>query len=148
VNLLPSSVSQKLHTHQVQLCRLQSLFSQQFPKLFPTCACSFFFLLSRSFSWVTLCPGQCESVQLARQFSDFPCFTQPDLCNPAGQDGLFLHRQKQWRSAGSVYLLLVFLMSHIIFTFQQKHNNIVKEIKAKDLEIRIYRKKKREIHRR
>nr|XP_020042831.1 coiled-coil domain-containing protein 146 [Castor canadensis] len=31
---------------------------------------------------------------------------------------------------------------------QQKHNNIVKEIKAKDLEIRIYRKKKREIHRR
>ncbi|XP_048642145.1 coiled-coil domain-containing protein 146 isoform X2 [Marmota marmota marmota] len=31
---------------------------------------------------------------------------------------------------------------------QQKYNNIVKEIKAKDLEIRIYRKKKREIYRR
>ncbi|XP_023389407.1 coiled-coil domain-containing protein 146 isoform X2 [Pteropus vampyrus] len=31
---------------------------------------------------------------------------------------------------------------------QQKYTNIVKEIKAKDLEIRIHRKKKREIHRR
>ncbi|KAF6085507.1 coiled-coil domain containing 146 [Phyllostomus discolor] len=31
---------------------------------------------------------------------------------------------------------------------QQKYNNIVKDIKAKDLEIRIYKKKKREIHRR
>ncbi|XP_070120282.1 coiled-coil domain-containing protein 146 isoform X5 [Equus przewalskii] len=31
---------------------------------------------------------------------------------------------------------------------QQKYNSIVKEIKAKDLEIRIHRKKKREIHRR
>ncbi|XP_073754805.1 coiled-coil domain-containing protein 146 isoform X2 [Callorhinus ursinus] len=31
---------------------------------------------------------------------------------------------------------------------QQKYTNIVKEIKAKDLEIRIHKKKKREIHRR
>ncbi|XP_053753142.1 coiled-coil domain-containing protein 146 isoform X2 [Panthera pardus] len=31
---------------------------------------------------------------------------------------------------------------------QQKYSNIVKEIKAKDLEIRIHKKKKREIHRR
>ncbi|KAM9077614.1 coiled-coil domain-containing protein 146 [Megaptera novaeangliae] len=31
---------------------------------------------------------------------------------------------------------------------QQKYTNIVREIKAKDLEIRIHRKKKREIHRR
>ncbi|XP_012505798.1 PREDICTED: coiled-coil domain-containing protein 146 [Propithecus coquereli] len=31
---------------------------------------------------------------------------------------------------------------------QQKYNNIVKEIKAKDLEISIHKKKKREIHRR
>uniref|UniRef100_A0A5F9CSP4 Coiled-coil domain containing 146 n=1 Tax=Oryctolagus cuniculus TaxID=9986 RepID=A0A5F9CSP4_RABIT len=31
---------------------------------------------------------------------------------------------------------------------QQKYNNIIKEIRAKDLEIRIHRKKKREIHRR
>ncbi|XP_058153941.1 coiled-coil domain-containing protein 146 isoform X2 [Dasypus novemcinctus] len=31
---------------------------------------------------------------------------------------------------------------------QQKYTNIIKEIKAKDLEIRIHRKKKREIHRR
>ncbi|XP_027629153.1 coiled-coil domain-containing protein 146 [Tupaia chinensis] len=31
---------------------------------------------------------------------------------------------------------------------QQKHTNSVKEIKAKDLEIRIHKKKKREIHRR
>lgn len=31
---------------------------------------------------------------------------------------------------------------------QQKYNNIVKDIKAKDLEIGIYKKKKREIHRR
>ncbi|XP_045049774.2 coiled-coil domain-containing protein 146 isoform X2 [Desmodus rotundus] len=31
---------------------------------------------------------------------------------------------------------------------QQKYTNIVKDIKAKDLEIRIYKKKKREIHRR
>ncbi|XP_007942849.1 coiled-coil domain-containing protein 146 [Orycteropus afer afer] len=31
---------------------------------------------------------------------------------------------------------------------QQKYTNVTKEIKAKDLEIRIYKKKKREIHRR
>ncbi|KAM5303562.1 coiled-coil domain-containing protein 146 isoform 1-T1 [Glossophaga mutica] len=31
---------------------------------------------------------------------------------------------------------------------QQRYNNIVRDIKAKDLEIRIYKKKKREIHRR
>ncbi|EGV92786.1 Coiled-coil domain-containing protein 146 [Cricetulus griseus] len=31
---------------------------------------------------------------------------------------------------------------------QQKHSNVMKEIKAKDLEIRLYKKKKREIHRR
>ncbi|XP_037018120.2 coiled-coil domain-containing protein 146 [Artibeus jamaicensis] len=31
---------------------------------------------------------------------------------------------------------------------QQKYNDIMKDIKAKDLEIRIYKKKKREIHRR
>ncbi|XP_059113199.1 coiled-coil domain-containing protein 146 isoform X2 [Peromyscus eremicus] len=31
---------------------------------------------------------------------------------------------------------------------QQKHSNVIKEIKAKDLEIRLYKKKKYEIHRR
>ncbi|CAH7472811.1 Ccdc146 [Phodopus roborovskii] len=31
---------------------------------------------------------------------------------------------------------------------QQKHSNVIKEIKAKDLEIRLYKKKKHEIHRR
>lgn len=41
-----------------------------------------------------------------------------------------------------------FLISPIIFIFQQKYTSTVKEIKAKDLEIRIHRKKNREIHRR
>lgn len=47
-----------------------------------------------------------------------------------------------------VGVFFIIIISLIIFIFQQKYNSIVKEIKAKDLEIRIHRKKKREIHRR
>lgn len=57
----------------------------------------------------------------------------------------------RWGEVGNTHLLLVvdFLkISQLTFIFQQKYTNIVREIKAKDLEIRIHRKKKREIHRR
>lgn len=59
----------------------------------------------------------------------------------------------RWVEAGSIHTLVVvgfilITISHIIFLFQQKYVNILKEIKAKDIEIRIHKKKMSEIQRR
>ncbi|EPY83910.1 coiled-coil domain containing 146-like protein [Camelus ferus] len=71
---------------------------------------------------VTFGPSQCDSGRLVRQFSAPPRPSARFTTQLAEID--------------------------LIARNEQKYTNIVKEIKAKDLEIRIHRKKKREIHRR